>query len=696
MKKETIIKIIALLFFFNKIFFAQIPLNGFSKVDVIKIPNDFNKIFPIDFNSDGYKDLIIYNPTKKNYYSLASLNRNNFQAPVFHSSSFSVSSFKSQTSSITEKKIGALLNDNTQIALINFSKSGTINISAKAKLKGYAFSFDVSKNSLGKTELITAGAGLDGLEIYREDKRNISLYENIKGNTFSHLIYADLNYDSFEDIIAFDIISNSIAIFYNNHFDDYDEARTIGINNYVKDIEVIDVNSDRFTDFVINVNGKINFFIGDSVSSFQKKSVFQLENEKIELFKIFDFNADGINDIVYKTINDNQIKISFGIGNNNFTNPITLLKANNIKEFSAYVDKGGRKLAVISSNGIIYIVSKIFINENEIKLSTTNNSSDFSLFDNRNDNYKDFCWIDDSLNVLKMATSERKNLFADFFQVQLFTKCNKIFVDDKNPFVKTFFLYQTNSHNIEIIRYDFNKNNFAREIIYTKSPIEHLKIYSDRLKDRFAINVVSKKNNSRMLERYEYVNFKKLFAEEIKIDEQIIKAVVGISGGANISYLINKVNSYLLYVSYLNERKFNKSKRLEFTTNQNDDVNFHLLKIDELFSKSNPLITIITINDKSILYLLTERNNYRYSLNFPANKENNLEYVINKNSLEIFYIDRKNNLIKLLFDENFKLMKTDKMPLNKPIINYAIKKFDVQNNYLIFADKNFITFQKYD
>ncbi len=693
LKKEIILKTLLPFFFFNHILFSQIPINGFCRIDEIKISKNVSKIFPFDFNNDGFKDLVVFNTNDKSYFSITAKDFKTYNPAVYHNASNKISTIKSQSDIYLGKKVAALINNSKEISILSFSKNGTINFNNKLKLSGSCSSLDVSKNSFGNTEIITTGVGVDGIKIFHENKSKLSLYENLKGKIFSHLIYFDLNYDAFNDIVAFDINSNSLVFFYNNHFSDYDEERAIGLNGLVNDLQAADINSDRFTDLILNIDGKLNFFLGDSVSSFQKSTKFIFEDEKVKDFSIMDFNGDGINDIAFISEAQNEIKISFGKGNYDFYKPITYLKKDHLTQIAAFFDRGGRKLSAVTSDGFVYIISKIFLSDDENRVSISNNVIDIASFDYLNDEYKDICWIDLS-KKLNLALSERKNLFTQLYQFELQSDIDKLIVDDTKPDTKIFVTYKHRSNNIEIIKFNFKTDKTEKKIIYTKYPIEELKIFGDKFKDKFSLNAVTKKNNDTYLEKIEFTNFNFLKSEITKIASSVIVSSLSVYGGTKISYFIKRFNYYELFITYLSNNTKKDVSRLSFNVSENDKVNISLAKVEQLFARANPFISLISINNKSVIYIFTDKRNYRYNTNFKSGNSYNLYYVVNNSTLDVFFVNDKNKLIKLVFDEQFKLISTEEIKLNNEFKKYFLEKIHLQNKYLIFSDEISLTFKK--
>lgn len=693
MKKELIVKTFLLFLFFNQFIYSQIPVNGFCKIEEIKVPKSISKIFPFDFNNDGFKDLIVFNPNEKNYFSITAKDIKAYNSPVYHFTSNKISIIKTQSDIYLGKKVAALINNSKEISILSFSKNGSINFDNRLKLSGSCSSLDVSKNSFGKTEIIATGVGTDGIKIFNENKTKLNLYENIKGKIFSHLIYFDLNYDAFDDIVAFDINSNSLVFYYNNRFGDYDEQRSIGLKGLICDLQTADINSDRFTDLILNIEGKLNFFLGDSVSSFQKSTKFIFEDEKVKDFSILDFNGDGINDLAFISEAQNEIKISFGKGNNDFYRPISYLKKDNLNQIAAFFDRGGRKLSAVTSDGFVFIISKIFLNNDENRVSISNNVVDIASFDYLNDEYKDICWIDSS-NKLNLALSERKNLFTQLYQIELQTNIDKLIVDDTKPDTKVYVAYKHHSNNIEITKFNFKTGKADKKIIYTKYPIEELKIFGDKFKDKFSLNAVTKKNNDTYLEKIEFINFDLLKSELLKIASDIIISSLSVYGGTKISYFIKRFNYYELFISYLSNNSKKDVSRLSFNLSENDKINISLAKVEQLFARSNPFLSLISINNKSVLYIFTDKRNFRYNLNYKIGSSSKLYCIVNNLSLDVFFVNDKNKLIKLVFDEQFKLILTEELKLNNEFKKYFLEKIHLQNKYLIFSDDISLTFKK--
>lgn len=694
LKKDITHKLVFIFFFLFQNYFSQIPLNGFCKLEEISVAKNLTNIFAIDFNNDGFRDLILYNPQQKNYYSLAANGRASLQKPVSHFSSNSISTLHQLTSSFVDKKVCALINNSKEVSLVNISAQGSISFSNKIKLDGSASSIDIKKDPFGDSELIASGVGVDGIKVFREKNRKLFLEDNIKGKLFTNAIYIDLNYDSYNDIVAFDVYSNSLVFFFNNRFGDYDEERSIGILSNVKNIQAADFNSDRFTDLIINSNGKLTVLLGDSVSSFQRQDVFKID-EKISVFKIYDFNGDGFNDIAFINENKNELKISFGNSNNSFYKPISILKRNNLVDIEPFYDRGGRKLAVLSSDGFVYLISKISLNDDEFNISFGNDSSCMVSFDYRNDGFKDFAFVDETTNTLKIGISARRNLFSNYYEITLQEKADEIIVDDKQKEIKTFVCYKKEKNAVEIIRFNFSSGKILRNIFYTDNKIKQIKLFSDRIKDRMLICAITEKNKNLFLETNELTDFKSIGSKISKVASNVENSTLRIAGDKYIYSLIKFNQNYDLVSLVFDSKLKTQNTRLTFELQEKDSIKTSLTFIDELFAKTNPVVFLLTINRKSVLYILSENKNYRFDLGNYVDNKLSIRYLYNPNYIEFFiYNAEKNNILNVLVNEKFNLSNKTEIHFQHEIKNYIVSKFDVRNKYLIFANKNSITFRK--
>ena len=197
------------LFLFSDIA-AQIPINGFCRYREFSLKKNFTNIFPVDYNSDGYRDLLIYNSSNNKYVSALSDNKSDLKDISEKYSTAAISNILPFSNNSSDRRFIFLSRRTRQIGIASFSKSGTVSTQSKIKLIGFPSNIDVGDvDGDGKPEGLVSGTSLSGLSIIKQ--KNGTLHETKigAGKIFSASLFIDLDYDSFPDIAAVDLYSNS-------------------------------------------------------------------------------------------------------------------------------------------------------------------------------------------------------------------------------------------------------------------------------------------------------------------------------------------------------------------------------------------------------------------------------------------------------------------------------------------------------
>lgn len=693
MKREIIFSLILLFILLHSASHAQIPINGFCKVSAFDIKNGYSRIFDVDYNSDGFRDLVISNPSTNSYQALTGETKNIYSRINNKYSSISISAIQP-----IGKRFLALSQKNRELSLISFKRSGALSVFNKIKLDGYGTFISSSKiDESGKNGILVTGTALNGIVLLREWNGRIKEEEIIKGKIFSSGLFIDLNYDSYSDIAAFDLLSNSIVMFYNNQAGEFEESRSIGLQSEIKEFRSTDFNLDRFTDLAFIRNGKLEILLGDSVSSFHKKIVFS-GSSSIGKYSIFDFNGDGYNDVAFLNSDSNTLEISFGKGGNLFFDPVVYFSEPGLTDLTSFVDRGGRKLACLSSNGKVIVLSTITFAENQFSISASEHVSAIQSFDLMNDGHKDFCFYDEAAGSLKILQSERRNLFRILYSYPISTHVSKIIVGDQHPTIKTFYCYSKGSSTIEILRIDFGKNKFSRLFLYTLKQIDELKINADRLKDWQTIAVLTKENKKRYLQLIELRNFRQASSSEKEIGDNIECASFTFNIYKDVYSVTRSGNKINVMRTILDKKIIESTPRVNFDLGSIEMFSAATFCIDQLFIKSKPGAAILTMKNKSVLYLFVNNKNYRFALSKRIATQLSVRYLIEgEDRFSILCLndyDKKFYRIKIRLGD--RAADVEDVRISGDVKNFILTKIDGRADYVVSLsrDTNNITFKK--
>jgi len=686
LKKEVCLSLLLLfLSFFNSS--AQIPINGFCSLSQISVSPNYLSFCALDYSNDGYRDLVLYNNSKNKITTITSVNRAQFGKPIERHSPFNISLLKSFVYDNKSKNVLAVSKNSKEAGVATFSKSGSFSIMNKLKLNGSPSSQDVGKILESNYPVIMyAGAGVDGLVLTKIQNRKLNEVERIKGKIFASAVFLDLNYDGYQDIAAVDLLSNSIIFYNNDAFGSFEETRSYGLGGEIKNLQTMDFNNDKFIDLVYLKQGNLEILLGDSVSSFSKKKIVDA-GQVIKKFSVLDYNGDGYNDIAYVDISSTKLCIMFAKSDYSFYDPIEYVRSTNLSDISSYVDRGGRKLAALSSDGFIYVISKILLQDEKINIAAFGNPTTIRSFDYNKDNFKELAFIDSESNELKIGLSERRNLFQTFFYIKLATNSDQLFIDDSKQSITTFIAYKSGSREIEIIQYNFENNKRKKHIIYVDQPIKEVKYSSDRLKNRIRICALTINKNVLGLHEFEIRESKVFEIGKWQIASNVEDATFTYGIYKEVFALIKHSSNLDIVKIEYDKKEIRRSPRLTFQLKENEVVHTKMLSVDEFVYGSKSAAVLLSMNNKSVIYYFHDEKNSRVELKEKLAKSMIFKYNIADEKVAFFISSGLNNKIYKTapFFSNVKIFAQVEA---ERINDYYITTLIGKNEHLIYTSSN--------
>lgn len=686
---------------------AQIPINGFCRYREFSVKPNYTNISAVDYNSDGYKDLLIYNSTANKYETLTSDNKSNLIVSPEKSSVLAISDLHAMGNETTGKRFLMISRKNRQIAIASFSQNGSISIQNKSKLAGYPSKVDVGNiDRNGKVEGVVSGISLNGIHVFYE--KNRLLTENVidSKKSFSSVSFIDLNYDSYPDIAALDPLSNSIIFYYNNQLGDFTESRSIGLNGDVAEFKTADLNSDGFTDLVFIKNNRFEILLGDSVSSFHK-SITVNTPVKPDKYAILDFNGDGYNDIAFINTSTGALYISFAQSTNSFYPPVLYMKKNNLVDLIGYIDRTGKKLAVLSGDGKVYLINSVGLGDDSFSISLGSKPGAIKTFDHLNDKFKDFCFVDEGERSLKLLLSERSSLFRTMFSIPLSDSYSNIVIDDSRSTEKTFYCYSKNERIIEIVRMHLGDKKYSKKIVYTAGPIEDFKLVSDRLQDNQTVYLLVNKEKKLLLQDLEFRNFRNISSEVDTIAFNVKNPSLSLSVYREIYYYICSDSKISLVKTVFDKKIIQQNILMTFELKIGNSAKYDLICFDENVGRFKPTAALVSIDKKPFLYYIRNNKIDKFSVKNSLSESPMLCYSVNESSdiPSFFYLDSKEKLRRLTWQGDnkplaetglFESKVTNNYIESKSVNNYYVTNINRGKTFLIYSDaiQNKLTFEK--
>ncbi len=684
LKKYPIeIKILFLLIIFYLNTSAQIPIDGFCNLNEFSTLQNQVSLFPIDFNNDGWRDLFLADQSTTNYVSQA-WDKSKYAKPIIRNSGIKFSELRLlESNKSSGRSYGFISRSNRQVGIVSFSKNGSISILNRLKLNSYPSNIDAADiDRDGKSELLISGGSFEGLSIIKEVTKSLKEINISNKTAYNFHAFIDLDYDSYPDIAAANLLNNSIMLFYNDGKGNFSESRSLGFETQIKNIKADDINSDGFTDIIYINNKNFQILVGDSVSSFFEKINISTEGMPEE-YTILDFNADGYNDIAY--LSEDNVYLLFGKSGNSFYNPVLYLRKEGLVDISSFIDRGGRKLCLLNKNGIVYIIDKINIYQNSFSISIGESAANLGLFDLGNDNIFDLYFRDEALNTLNILTSRFNRPSVNFYSFPLLQNSKNIIVDDSRSIEKTFYCYTIGGNHIELLRVNFKNGDYTRRVHYTDGPISDLKITSDRLKDRQTIYVLINKNKMLFLQSFDFRDFRYLNSGVTEIAQNVENGSLLLDMYKEIFYFTRPASSVILKQATFNRNVTDVKQLAYFSVISKFQIDINCFNDKNI--KENITIASFSKDDSTSVTLLSNNKQKNITINKFVLQSGMTKYIDGENSNSILMYDSINGKLKrVTLDVRLRNVEVEDIFESKNINSYIVMPLNRKMDFLIYTD----------
>ncbi|AFN74856.1 hypothetical protein MROS_1622 [Melioribacter roseus P3M-2] len=683
-KDSILLKLLLVFLFFASSLSAQIPINGFCKVDVlfegIKDDADFlpDNIMPADLDRDGSYEFILL---RNNKNLMAVVSGNKYRRFNFGQT---VNELEFYSSSKNSNIFCWLSRKSRNVGLATISKNGIL---SKNKIKKFD---DVPSritcldlNSDGNKEIIVGGYAFEGLTLINAGKKNTYAYSQITDNrVFPLIASADFDYDGFSDIVAYDILANRLVFFYNNQELSFSESRKIELSDYPEDLIASDVNSDGFTDLLISYGDRLRVFVGDTVSSFRNSFDIELPVKSDDLI-VSDLNGDGINDLLMASYSEGEVYLIYGKAGSEFYEPLLLYKDRNLADISVYKEKGLPKLALLLRDGKIIVISRVNKFGDFDLTSFGSDALSLGIVAGERNIPEAYFYIDKNRNDLILITLNKRLIPDTLYRYPLQDSYNIVkTVKHKNKI--DFYFYNPNTSLIEILRLDLFRP--TRRILYTKGRIKDLLLFNDRLEDRQRIYTVTENKSRLLLETYDYRDFRFVRAGADSAGNNPLAAALEYETYPAIFSLINENDSLVLIKKEIKRlaAKEDSVKLGAFYLSDLTKINLECYKDPQ----SNELITAVILTESTLtkFILLGSETIIDFEIKNIRPVEYTIQFKKKGNRLEMFFVDAATaKLKKIVLKEDYKTVETDTVLDSETVNNYISFPFKNNSDLILYA-----------
>lgn len=515
------ISVLFIFFFLPFEVFPQIPINGFCKLNSYRFAPGYSKIFSLNYNSDSYSDLILYNPSSKKIAAISGEKNERFAQEKYFDFPFHISNLTAIREKNNEiKKYAFTSRKNLTAGICEFSSDGKPRITHEVNFKSYPEKLSTADiDGDFYQEILLSGSAFEGLSILNLAGKKLNERIVESRGSYSQAVFIDLSNDGYPDIAAINLLNNSLEFLFNDGRGNFKIVRTINLNNKIRSLHTFDMNLDSYHDLVFLEDNKLKIMYGDFQSSYSKQIEIETKYPPDD-FIIGDFNKDGKIDFAYLSANASIVSVILAESDYKFFAEIPILHKNGLKNIIPFYSKFIDGLAVISDDGTLLTNTKLTAMSSDIDLSLSIKPSAISYFDANSDMINDLCFIDSFDKCLKLIVRSSAGTPANYFSIPIRGNHNKIETKNFSKQSTTFFCYSEGKKLVEAIEVEFNTGKINRSEFYAARLISNVKPI---LNEHEMVFVSSLLNNRLTLEIFEKEESWKLFTD-YNISEKAISA----------------------------------------------------------------------------------------------------------------------------------------------------------------------------
>jgi len=676
---------------FSSIINCQIPINGFCTLKSIQVPKGFQSLIPADINFDGDDELICYSSTLKRIGLLSNNSDHNFELKEFLLNS-ELSQLKPLGDKYQKAKyLIAIERKQRKISLHTLSPDMLNQNIAEITFDSYPEKIQTADIDLdGIEEILVSGSGFDGLSILSRSESNFGEKKIITETSFSDAIFIDLNDDMYPDVLAFNILENSLQYYLNNTNGEFRLNRSDRYPARINLLQAVDINLDGIKDIVYSVNDNLEILCGDLQSSYERKKTIWLDMIPSGI-QFGDFNNDEIIDIACIEY-QNKINVFFGKEDSTFYEGITYLQNSSLINFSKFQNQNSENIACLFESGEINTIATVSEIQSDIRIVPSIKSGTVKKFDYAEDDVPDISYIDEYDNSLKLFLNDERGIPQEFYSFPLVDSHKEILVDEFFKRRKIFYCYTKGSPLLEVLRYNFYTNKLYRKQLY--APGEILDVALQRM-DSTVVNVflVYNKNSKLYLGKFENRDLSVTFREYPPIDRNVNLAGLLVNENPEIYYWKSEGDSLQFKsVEIISGPNINKT---HFEISESDSLKVDLYRSDTYYNDYPSLVSFVQLKTDNYMLVLS------------GNKISVSKNIINPSAKKIKKFDRGyfggtsvkgiNNftvnteddfyIYKLVFSDKARSFTLRRMLDAENVSDYFFARLDKKNYYMIYSNK---------
>ncbi|MCW8803732.1 MAG: VCBS repeat-containing protein [Ignavibacteriaceae bacterium] len=682
---------ILLFLFYSSLSYCQIPVNGFCFQKKYVLPKDYERIISADLNSDGNDELVLYSPVSKCLGTYSGIPGEQAELKEYQLSSEITQLRRLKDKTGSSNLFAAVERRLRKISLIYISIDSLSEKEGEISFDSYPeniFTGDIDLN--GIEEILVSGSGFDGLSILHRRGDAIGETKIISGTSFSEAILIDLNDDSYPDVVAFNVLENSLQFFMNNTNGILRFSRSIEYTESVSLLQSLDLNKDGFQDIIYAVGNRIEILSGDALAKYNEKTSIQIGNKPARIH-CGDFNGDKIFDLAFSVSKD-KLSILFGKKGLQFYEQVPYLKNLSLTTFTRFSTGLRNNIACILESGELVIIYSEAEPGNDMKITLAIQAGAVKQFDYANDGTPDISFIDEYDKALKIFLNTQAGVPSSLYTFPLADDHKEILVDEFFKQRKIFYCYTKGAPLLEVFRYNFITGKLNRKQLY--APGEILDVALQRIDSTFVnIFLVYNKQSKLYLGKFENRDLSITFREYPFIDRNVSLAELFINEEPEVYYWKAEGDSLQFKMAQIKagpniyETYFEipKSKGIRTNLYAADNYSNEYPSVASIVQNETKSYLLVIAGDEFIisnqLFRSAIENEKEFGRGFFG--EASIKGIINftVNSVDDNYIN------KMIYREKAKTYSLNQMLVAENVSDYFFARLDRKNYFLVYSNK---------
>lgn len=676
---------------FSSLSYSQIPINGFCFLKNYSLPKDYQGIISADLNSDRNDELIFYSAVLKRIGIYTGIPGDSVKLKE-HQLNSEVSQLRQlKDKNGSDNLFAAVERKLRRVSLMYISIDSLDAGKSKIEFDSYPENICIADVDLNRMdEILVSGSGFDGLSILFRADGGIGESKIVTGTSFSEAIFIDLNDDGYSDVMAFNILENSLQFFINNTTGIFRLSRSIQYSEKISLLQNQDLNQDGFQDIVYFIGNHLEILSGDAQTLYKKKTSIKLD-EKPASIHFGDFNGDKIIDMTF-SISKNKLSILFGKNGTEFHETITYLE-NPLLSVSTKFNFGmANNIACVIESGELIVIKSEKELGTDLKMATAIQAGAVKKFNYANDDIPDISFIDEYDNSLKLLLNNREGIPSKLYWIPVADDHKEILVDEFFKSIKIFYCYSRSLPLLEVFRFNFNTGKLNRKQLY--APGEILDVAFQRIDSTFVnIFLVYTKQSKLYLGKFENRDLSITFREFPFIDRNVSSAELFIEDEPVVYYWKSEGDSLQF-----------KSARLKSGPNVYQTY-FEILKSKEIktnlygadnYSNEYPTVVSLVQNETENYLLVIAADKFSLSNKLFRTSEGDISEFgrgfLGETSIKgiiNFTVNRSddNYINKMVYSENEKTYSLNQMFAAENVSDYFFARLDRKNYFLVYSNK---------